>query len=84
MILSLAAHYGWKIRQLDVKNVFLHGTLQEEVSMQQPQGFVSSSKPHHVCKLLKSMYEPKQGPMAWFECFTSYLLDLGFIASQAS
>lgn len=77
MILSLAAHYGWKIRQLDVKNAFL-----QEVYMQQPQAFVSSSQPHHVCKLLKSLYGLKQAP--WFECFTSYLLDLGFIASQAS
>lgn len=46
--------------------------------MQQPQGFIDS--PTHVCKLLKSLYGLKQAPCAWFECFTSHLLQLSFIA----
>lgn len=56
MVISLAAHYKWELRQLDVKNAFLHGGLEEEVYVKQPQGFVDSSKPRHVCKLLKSLY----------------------------
>lgn len=52
--------------------------------MQQPQGFISSSHPHYVCKLLKFLYCLKQAPHAWFECFTNHLLTLGFVASQAN
>ena len=83
LILLLAVSLNWPLRQLDVKNVFLHGILKEEVYMVQPQGYTDPSHPSHVCKLLKSIYGLKQAPRAWFESFTSQLLHLGFIASIA-
>ena len=48
-LLSLATTSGWCIRQLDISNAFLHGTLQDEIYMEQPMGFVNSNLPHHVC-----------------------------------
>uniref|UniRef100_A0A2N9FMC6 Integrase catalytic domain-containing protein n=1 Tax=Fagus sylvatica TaxID=28930 RepID=A0A2N9FMC6_FAGSY len=83
LILSIAAQFRWSLRQLDVSNAFLHRLLKEDVYMVQPQGFVDSSRPHHVCKLQKSLYGLKQAPRAWFERFTSQLLVLGFTASTA-
>jgi hypothetical protein len=83
LILSLAVSLKWPLRQLDVKNAFLHGTLKEEVYMTQPQGYVDSTHPNYVCRLHKSIYGLKQAPRAWFESFTSQLLHLGFTASAA-
>uniref|UniRef100_A0A2N9GHZ2 Integrase catalytic domain-containing protein n=1 Tax=Fagus sylvatica TaxID=28930 RepID=A0A2N9GHZ2_FAGSY len=83
LILSLAVSLKWPLRQLDVKNAFLHGTLKEEVYMTQPQGYVDSAHPNYVCRLHKSIYGLKQAPRAWFESFTSQLLHLGFTASAA-
>jgi hypothetical protein len=40
VVIALAIHYSWPIQQLDISNAFLHGTLQEEVFMDQPQGFI--------------------------------------------
>ncbi|KAM2637579.1 hypothetical protein EV1_022054 [Malus domestica] len=83
LILSIALHFQWPISQLDVQNAFLHGTLNEEVYMRQPAGFVDPQFPSHVCRLRRSLYGLKQAPRAWFQCFSQKLEDLGFTASQA-
>ena len=51
LILSPSVFLNWPLRQLDVKNAVLHGTLKEEVYMTQPQGYIASTHPHYVCKL---------------------------------
>lgn len=56
IILALVAMNDWELRQLDVKNAFLHGDLKEEVYMTQPQGFVDTKHPNYVCLLKKSLY----------------------------
>lgn len=54
LVLVLATQFNWSLRQLDVKNTFLYGILQEEVYMTQPPGFENLKYPHLVCKLHKS------------------------------
>ena len=51
LILSLAATQGWKLKQLDVNNAFLHGFLEEKVYMSQPQGFVDKIHPEYVLQI---------------------------------
>jgi len=81
VILSLAVSRSWPIHQLDVKNAFLHGHLEETVYCQQPPGFVDPTAPDHVCLLQKSLYGLKQAPRAWYQRFASYISTLGFAAS---
>ncbi|KAM2512647.1 hypothetical protein PS1_036897 [Malus domestica] len=83
-VLSLVVSNHWSIRQLDVKNAFLHGHLQEEVYMSQPPGFVDPQRPNHVCRLTKALYGLKQAPQAWFHRFSSYLFHYGFLQSKAN
>jgi hypothetical protein len=82
LVLSLAITQQWQLRQLDVQNAFLHGTLKETVYLQQPQGFVDPQKPDHVCLLHKSLYGLKQAPRAWFTHLSTTLRQLGFVGSQ--
>ena len=65
-----AANFGWKLHQLDVKNVFLHGDLQEEVYMQIPPGFETKAIIEKACKLKCSLYGLKQSPRTWFDRFS--------------
>jgi hypothetical protein len=81
VILVLAVHFDWEIRQLDVSNAFLQGSLAEEVYMEQPQGFVDKHNSGLVCRLHKAIYGLKQAPRAWFTRLSCFLLDLGFVAS---
>jgi hypothetical protein len=49
IVLVISVSRGWSLRKLDVKNDFLHGVLEEEVSMKQPPGFQSSATPNYIC-----------------------------------
>ena len=55
-LISCAANFGWPLHQLDVKNAFLHGDLQEELYMDIPPGFANEQPLGKVCKLKKSLY----------------------------
>ncbi|KAI0518628.1 hypothetical protein KFK09_006064 [Dendrobium nobile] len=83
ILLTVALHKNWPVQQLDVANAFLHGSLSETVYMTQPKGFEDRSRPHYVCKLDKAIYGLKQAPRQWYNTFTSFLLTLGFLHSQA-
>ena len=83
VVLTIATTSNWKLRQLDVKNAFLHGYIKETIYMEQPPGFQDPQKSDSVCKLNKSLYGLKQAPRAWFNRLSHYLLHLGFICSSA-
>ena len=75
------ASRNWPVHQLDVKNAFLHGELQELVYAEQPRGFIDGTRPDHVCRLVKSLYGLKQAPRAWFQRFHAYVHSIGFTAT---
>jgi hypothetical protein len=67
---------------MDVKTTFLHGDLEEEIYMKQPEGFAVKGKKELVCKLKKSLYGLKQSPRMWYQKFDTYILGLGFSRSK--
>jgi hypothetical protein len=69
---------GWKLHQMDVKITFLNGEIEEEVYIEQPEGFVIHEHKSHVCRLKKSLYGLKQTPCAWYENMDGFLMSLGF------
>ena len=79
-LLVVAAIRKWKLFQMDVKNAFLNGDLQEEVYMQPPHGY--AHPPGKVCKLRRALYSLKQAPRAWFANFSAIIGDFGFSSSS--
>ncbi|KAJ9552400.1 hypothetical protein OSB04_016445 [Centaurea solstitialis] len=78
IFLAYAAHKNMTVYQMDVKCAFLNGVLQEEVYLEQPEGFVDPRYPNHVYVLDKALYGLKQAPRAWYETLTNYLLEVGY------
>lgn len=83
VILTLAVSKGWRLRQLDINNAFLQGSLSEQVYVCQPPGFVDPSHPNHVCRLNKALYGLRQAPRAWYTELRTFLLQIGFVTSAA-
>lgn len=81
-MLSIAVSYGWSLRPLDVKNMFLHGYLEEEVFMRQPPGYEDKDHPIFMCKLHKALYSLKQAPRAWYSRLSHKLQCFSFKPSK--
>ena len=60
LILAIVAQLDLELHQMDVKTAFLNGELNEEIYMEQPEGFIVEGQEHKVCKLKKSIYGLKQ------------------------
>jgi hypothetical protein len=83
-IIALVAKMKWKLHQMDVKTAFLNGVIEEEVYIEQPQGFEVEDRKSHVCRLKKALYGLKQAPRAWYGRIDSFLKSLGFTKSKAN
>ena len=83
ILLSLAVNLEWDLWQMDVKNAFLQGELEDEVYMRPPPGMESMVKPGNVLRLRKAIYGLKQSPRAWYHKLSSTLNGRGFVKSEA-
>jgi hypothetical protein len=68
---------------MDIKSAFLNGELEEEVYIEQPEGFQLSENTDYVCKLKKALYGLKQAPRAWYSRLDKYLQQAGFRKGSA-
>ncbi|CAL9021871.1 unnamed protein product [Prunus brigantina] len=82
-LIALAAQKSWQLYQLDVKSAFLNGILEEEVYVDQPEGFVVKGSESKVYKLHKALYGLKEAPRAWYSEIDGYFAECGFTKSQS-
>ena len=62
MFIAIAASHNLEIHQMDMKTAFLNGDLNEEIYMDQLEGFISLGQKKKICRLVKSLYGLKQAP----------------------
>ena len=72
MLIAIVVLHNLDIHQMDVKTVFLNSELNEEIYMEQPEGFIVKGQEYKVCKLIKSLYGLKRAPKQWHEKFDSH------------
>jgi len=84
LFLAFATFKDFKVYQMDVKSAFLNGDLEEEVYIEQPDGFQLSDNDDMVCKLKKALYGLKQAPRAWYERLDKHLVQIGFNKGTAN
>lgn len=82
VVLSLVANLDLELVQLDIKTAFLHGDLDEEIYMSQPEGFVEESNPNLVCRLKKGLYGLKQASRQWYKKFDTFMQEEGYKRSD--
>jgi hypothetical protein len=83
LLFAYACSKNVKVYHMDVKSSFLNGELEEEVYIEQPEGFQLSENADYVCKLKKALYGLKQAPRAWYSRLDKYLQQAGFRKGSA-
>ena len=83
MFLAFSSFQNFKVYQMDEKSAFLNGDLEEEIYIEQPDGFILGNDPKLVCRLRKALYGLKQAPRAWYYCLDKYIHQQGFTKGSA-
>jgi len=76
VLLAVAARHRLHVHQMDVKTAFLYGDLDEEIYMDQPDGYIDDQE--LVCCLRKSLYGLKQAPCVWYKVMDVFFKRQGF------
>ena len=82
ILLSISNDLDLDVHHVDVQTAFLNGSLEEDLYMCQPEGFVVPGKEDMVCKLKKSIYGLKQAPRCWNGTLHGFMVDIGFFNCQ--
>jgi len=77
LILAMAALENWVAYGLDVRNAYLYGELDEEIYMEQPEGFRVPGKEDFVLRLRRALYGLKQAGLAWWRALKQSMEELG-------
>ncbi|KAJ2929121.1 hypothetical protein H1R20_g7970, partial [Candolleomyces eurysporus] len=82
-VFALAAIYGWYMTAVDVKTAFLYGKLDEEIYMEQPEGFYHKGQEQKVYRLRRAIYGLKQAARAWWQELEQSVKKMGFVRLNA-
>ncbi|GJY87796.1 retrovirus-related pol polyprotein from transposon TNT 1-94 [Tanacetum coccineum] len=82
MVLAIVAIRNLEVHQIDVKTVVLNRDLEEEIYIEQTEGFTALGQEGKVCKLVKSLYRLKQAPKQWHRKFDHVMLECRFIINE--
>ncbi|GJX90430.1 putative ribonuclease H-like domain-containing protein [Tanacetum coccineum] len=78
LFLAFASFMGFIVYQMDLKSAFLYGTIDEEVYVSQPPGFVDPDHPKKVYKVVKALNGLHQAPRAWYATLLTFLEKHGY------
>ena len=82
-LIAITAHHDLELHQMDVKSAYLNGDLEEEIYMEQPEGYATPGQEHLVCRLQKSLYGLKQAGRTWHHKIDVALKHRGFTSLEA-
>ncbi|KAL0440256.1 UNVERIFIED_CONTAM: Retrovirus-related Pol polyprotein from transposon RE2 [Sesamum latifolium] len=82
ILLAIAAWYDYKIWQMNVKTAFLNSFVEEEIYMDQPEGFTTVGEEQNVCRLQRSIYGLKQASRSWNTRFDEVIWGYDFIKNE--
>ena len=83
LLLAIAAVFDLEIHQINIKTAFLHSELEEEIYMEQPEGYIEKGNEHKVCLLLRLIYGLKQSARQWYKHLRNSIKTWGFSESIA-
>jgi hypothetical protein len=83
VVLTIVANLNLEMLQADAITAYLNGKLEEEIYMEQPEGFINPLTDHLVCLLKKALYGLKQSGHQWLLLLCQILIKLGFVPSDA-
>ncbi|GJQ99268.1 zinc finger, CCHC-type containing protein [Tanacetum coccineum] len=83
LLIAMASIHSLIIHQMDMKTAFLNGELEEEVYMNQCQGFIMPENENKVWKLIKSLYRLEHAPKQWHQKIDEVVLSNGYLLNQA-
>ncbi|GJR22397.1 putative ribonuclease H-like domain-containing protein [Tanacetum coccineum] len=78
IFLAFASYMGFIVYQMDVNSAFLYGTIDEEVYVSQPSGFIDPKFRKKVYKVVKALYGLHQAPRVWYATLSTFLLKSGY------
>ncbi|GJV05787.1 putative ribonuclease H-like domain-containing protein [Tanacetum coccineum] len=78
LFLAIASFMRFIVYQMDVNSAFLYVTIDEEVYVSQPPGFVDPDHPKKVYKVVKALYGLHQAPRAWYATLSTFLEKHGY------